>query len=156
MLTKESLTKLKLKEHQIHCDTRYGHNAGWFNHLGERIGHGDLNANDILNIMDNLNDDEIFIVLSEQSNYEIVTLKEDINEKDAVIERARFAIFHKRVFMIVSKWEKKFVWKNKYATPWDEDKFIIETMTRYNLKCKCKTNPNFLERLKNMVTKNHE
>ncbi|MCH7759484.1 hypothetical protein IID20_03945 [Patescibacteria group bacterium] len=48
-------------------DDKIGHNNGWFNKIGERLGCGDLGVKDFKEITTKLNNDELFIVLSEAS-----------------------------------------------------------------------------------------
>lgn len=45
------------------------HNSGWYNGLGEKLGFGDLNGNDILRIMCEIEPGEVFIVLSENDSF---------------------------------------------------------------------------------------
>jgi hypothetical protein len=45
------------------------HNAGWYNHLGQKIGWGDLSAGDIGRIVRELESDECFIVMAERDSY---------------------------------------------------------------------------------------
>jgi hypothetical protein len=52
---------------QIRC--REVHNPGWYNKLGEKLGWGDLNADDFLRIACELEPDELFIVLCEENSY---------------------------------------------------------------------------------------
>ena len=45
------------------------HNAGWYNRNGEKIGWGDLTNENILEIIDGLEDGELFIVLGEMDSF---------------------------------------------------------------------------------------
>lgn len=45
------------------------HNGGWYNHLGEKIGWGDLVVEDLVRIADGLEPDEMFIVLPESTSF---------------------------------------------------------------------------------------
>jgi hypothetical protein len=49
------------------------HNGGWYNHLGEKLGWGDLSPDDLNRIAAELKDDEVFIILGEyQSHWDFV------------------------------------------------------------------------------------
>jgi len=48
---------------------KIGHNAGWYNGRGEKIGWGDLSREDALCIRSQLMADEIFIILSESESF---------------------------------------------------------------------------------------
>lgn len=50
-------------------DTKIGHNNGWYNRAGEKLGWGDLSAEDLQRISSELEDGELFIVLSEQDSF---------------------------------------------------------------------------------------
>jgi hypothetical protein len=45
------------------------HNAGWYNKKGEKLGWGDLSAEDMKTILADLQDGEMFIILSEQDSF---------------------------------------------------------------------------------------
>jgi len=45
------------------------HNGGWYNHLGEKIGWGDLSSTDLARISNELSSDEIFVVLPESASF---------------------------------------------------------------------------------------
>lgn len=45
------------------------HNSGWYNKRGEKLGWGDLSANDFQRIAAEIADNELFIVLSEQASF---------------------------------------------------------------------------------------
>ncbi len=46
-----------------------GHNVGWYNKQGEKLGWGDLNAADFTNLTEELQEGELFVVLGEQDSY---------------------------------------------------------------------------------------
>ncbi|MFA7193604.1 MAG: hypothetical protein WC087_01665 [Candidatus Paceibacterota bacterium] len=48
---------------------RITRNAGWYNKEGEKIGWGDLDVDNLVRISTELEDDEIFIVLSEEDSH---------------------------------------------------------------------------------------
>ena len=48
---------------------KIGHNSGWYNHRGEKIGWGDLSQEDADRISLGLQDDEAFIILSESDSF---------------------------------------------------------------------------------------
>ena len=45
------------------------HNSGWYNRAGEKLGFGDLSAADFRRISSEINEDEIFIILSERDSF---------------------------------------------------------------------------------------
>lgn len=45
------------------------HNGGWYNKLGEKLGWGDLSLSNIKRISEELEEGELFIVLSEQDSF---------------------------------------------------------------------------------------
>lgn len=49
--------------------TKIGHNSGWYNKAGEKLGFGDLNAEDVRKIQDNLEPGQFFVVLSEHDSF---------------------------------------------------------------------------------------
>ena len=44
------------------------HNGGWYNAAGEKLGWGDLNRGDLRRIVEELQDDEVFVVLYEDDS----------------------------------------------------------------------------------------
>lgn len=50
-------------------DVRVAKNSGWYNKRGEKLGWGDLSAEHVRRIASELNDGELFIVLSETDSY---------------------------------------------------------------------------------------
>lgn len=54
---------------QMRARSSFGHNAGWYNKKGEKLGFGDLNGKDIQNIQNGLEQDELFIILSELASF---------------------------------------------------------------------------------------
>lgn len=52
-----------------HRDNSYGHNAGWYNKLGEKLGYGDLSVNDVKRIAAELEEGELFITMGEQDSF---------------------------------------------------------------------------------------
>jgi len=57
-----SCGQMRVKEH-------FGHNAGWYNKSGEKIGWGDLNVEDVKKLMRNLQPGELFITVSEHDSF---------------------------------------------------------------------------------------
>src|SRR3989338_918088 len=45
------------------------HNGGWYNRAGEKLGFGDLAPADFLEVSNNLEDGEMFIILSESDSF---------------------------------------------------------------------------------------
>lgn len=96
---------------QIRSKESFGHNSGWYNILGEKLGWGDLNKKDIEDIMKNLKDDEIFITLGEHDSFwNFVTeigpigsmsktrISEQAPGPEYVAEHCRFIITNKGIF----------------------------------------------------------
>lgn len=54
---------------QIRQKEHFGHNAGWYNKNGEKIGWGDLDVNDVQHLMKTLHDGELFITLGEHDSF---------------------------------------------------------------------------------------
>ena len=46
-----------------------GHNAGWYNKLGEKLGWGDISIGDFQRICREIEGDELFITLSERDSF---------------------------------------------------------------------------------------
>ncbi len=49
--------------------TKLGHNVGWYNQKGEKLGFGDLDLEDLKRIMTELEDGELFIILGESDSF---------------------------------------------------------------------------------------
>lgn len=47
----------------------FGHNSGWYNAFGQKLGYGDLSKADVLRIQQNLPIHEIFITMSERNSF---------------------------------------------------------------------------------------
>lgn len=101
----------------IYCGQLRGHelshNGGWYNRQGEKLGYGDLDANDFRRIARDLDPGEVFIVLSESDSFwnfvtgyvavgALCTTKPDVEAPgiDYVIEHARFVITRGRVMIV--------------------------------------------------------
>lgn len=54
---------------QMRSHRELGHNVGWYNAFGEKIGWGDLSGTDYERIMEEIPEDELFITLSEQDSF---------------------------------------------------------------------------------------
>ena len=96
---------------QMRCGNKFGHNSGWYNCFGEKIGWGDLDKKDIVAVRDGLNEGEIFITLGEHDSFwefveEVgvigsmckVNAKEKHPELDHVIEKSRYIITQRKVY----------------------------------------------------------
>jgi hypothetical protein len=96
---------------QMRTHENFGHNAGWYNKLGEKIGWGDLNADDVKRIMRNLQQGELFITVSEHDSFwKFVTAFGPIGSMcettpveqepgiDYVAEKSRYIIAPKEIF----------------------------------------------------------
>lgn len=54
---------------QMHGLRKITHNSGWYNKLGEKLGWGDLSADDFRRIAAELPEGELFIVLGEHDSF---------------------------------------------------------------------------------------
>jgi hypothetical protein len=54
---------------QIRSHETFGHNTGWYNKLGEKLGWGDLNKEDVKKIIKAIPNDEVFITLGEHDSF---------------------------------------------------------------------------------------
>lgn len=54
---------------QIRSRENFGHNSGWYNKFGEKLGWGDLSKEDIVKIIKAIPKDEIFITLGEHDSF---------------------------------------------------------------------------------------
>lgn len=62
---KPNIGPFGLSTGQIRAERGFGHNAGWYNSQGERLGWGDLSPQDATRIRDEIPVDEVFITLDE-------------------------------------------------------------------------------------------
>ncbi len=57
----------------LHCGQIRGndivHNGGWYNSRGEKLGWGDLSAEDLVRIATELADHEVFVILPERASF---------------------------------------------------------------------------------------
>ena len=103
---------------QMRRKETFGHNAGWYNKLGEKIGWGDLNKEDVVQLTKTLQDGELFITLGEQDSFwnfvtkigvigSMCATKEEEKEPGPyyVAEKARFVITNKGVFTAKSDYD---------------------------------------------------
>jgi len=61
---------------------KFSHNHGWYNCFGQKIGWGDLADFDVKEIINGLEDDEIFITVGERESYwDFVSFNKTVNEK---------------------------------------------------------------------------
>jgi hypothetical protein len=54
---------------QMRGRDRIGHNSGWYNEAGEKLGWGDLSVADIRRISREIEPGELFIILGEQDSF---------------------------------------------------------------------------------------
>lgn len=54
---------------QMRSHETFGHNSGWYNKRGEKLGWGDLNAKDVKLLMEILKEGEFFITMSEHNSF---------------------------------------------------------------------------------------
>lgn len=71
MLTKEWLAARGMKEGQMRGwgNKKVGHNCGWYDRLGNKVGWGDLSKEDLDRVAADLPAGELLIVLSEQKSF---------------------------------------------------------------------------------------
>ena len=89
MLTASRLPDLGLKDGTIRARDVV-HNGRWYNGVGQRIGWGDLSAEDIKRIQSKLRPEELFVVLSERSAWNLPN--EDKPGIDYLVEKASWVI----------------------------------------------------------------
>ncbi|MEK7641044.1 MAG: hypothetical protein AAB389_03550 [Patescibacteria group bacterium] len=58
-----------LRHGQLRHQGEFGHNAGWYNKQGEKLGYGDLNTGDLQRIAAELEEGELFITMGEQDSF---------------------------------------------------------------------------------------
>lgn len=95
------------------------HNSGWYNKAGQRLGWGDLDVDDFENIALGLEDDELFILLSERDTFWNERLERLAGGKpgkrldqeapgvDYVAEHARFIIAPCEVYAVIRSGERQ-------------------------------------------------
>lgn len=89
------------------------HNGGWYNRAGEKLGWGDLSSEDLLQISQELEEGEIFIILPEQASFwnfvtrpdiigSMAAVKPDVEAPgvDYVVENAMWAIVRGKFFYV--------------------------------------------------------
>ncbi len=92
-----------LSHDQVRCP-RLVTNAGWFNSAGEKIGYGDLSADDIRRISsEEINWGELFIVLEEDDHRSNLPkdLKHDAPGIDYVLSKAHMVLARETRFLIL-------------------------------------------------------
>jgi len=108
---------------QLRSIEKITHNSGWYNRKGEKLGWGDLSAQDFRRISDEIDPNEVFFVLSEQaSSWDFMTerkvvdpltgneVKEDAPGINYVAKHAMYIITKNRLVK-VDRWCKKEVLK---------------------------------------------
>jgi len=87
---------------QMHvADDRIVHNGGWYNAHGEQLGWGDLSPKDFLRISRELEDSELFIVLSEWNAFgNFVTEPSAVTGMEDVAEKCRYIIGKDRLNLV--------------------------------------------------------
>lgn len=111
----------------LHCCQMRGgpngvtHNSGWYNRQGEKLGWGDLDANDFQRISRELQDGEFFVILSESDSFwnfvtrlgaigSMCETRPDVNAPgpDYVAEKALYVIVPGAVYVVDQRgWYKK-------------------------------------------------
>lgn len=99
---------------QMRSKNQLTHNGGWYNGLGEKLGFGDLSADDMLRIFTEIEPGEVFIVLSESDSFwnfvtrpgligSMSAVKADAQAPgvDYVVEKAMYAITNWGVFVLM-------------------------------------------------------
>jgi hypothetical protein len=97
----------------------FTHNSGWYNREGEKLGWGDLSLEDFQHISDGLDENELFIVLSESDSFwnfvtrpgligSISEVNPDVNApgKEYVAEHCMYIIAKGKVYT-VTDWGKR-------------------------------------------------
>jgi len=80
-------------------DTKIIHNGGWYNKYGEKLGWGDLSAEDFERIARELESNELFVVLGEEDSHwnfivrsRIVGMGSEAPGLDYVAEHAQYVV----------------------------------------------------------------
>jgi len=97
---------------QMRSRENFGHNAGWYNKKGEKLGWGDLNKKDVEMIQTSLQEGELFITLSEHDSFwkfvksfgpigSMCTTDQDEDNPgiDYVAEKSRYIIARNELFV---------------------------------------------------------
>lgn len=58
-----------LQSGQLRVERGFGHNATWYNALGERLGWGDLSSDDVIRIREEIPVNETFITVGENMSF---------------------------------------------------------------------------------------
>ena len=58
-----------LRYGQLRDRGEFGHNAGWYNKQGEKLGYGDLSTGDLQKITAGLEEGELFITMGERESF---------------------------------------------------------------------------------------
>ncbi|MCX6736027.1 MAG: hypothetical protein NTZ13_03000 [Candidatus Parcubacteria bacterium] len=86
---------------QMCSEKKITHNSGWYNRSGEKLGWGDLNAEDFARIARELDAGEFFIILSEQdSRWKVPEGKEEDPGVLYVAEHALYIITRNQLFRV--------------------------------------------------------
>ena len=95
------------------CGKDFVHNGGWYNRDGEKLGWGDLSPADFLKISNEVEDDELFIILTEQDSFwnfvtrvsiigSMAAVKPDIDAPgvDYVAEKCYYIIAKHQLYLV--------------------------------------------------------
>lgn len=84
--------------------TKIIHNGGWYSSSGDKLGWGDLSAEDFQRISSELESDELLIILGEEDSYWNFSEHPDLSMEapgtDYVAERARYVIARNQLWRV--------------------------------------------------------
>ncbi|MES3005153.1 MAG: hypothetical protein V4690_03545 [Patescibacteria group bacterium] len=88
---------LGLRCGQMKAGNKITHNHGWYNKFGERLGFGDLSADDFQRIMTEIEGDELFITLGEEDSHHGLMsdhpeLEYDAPGVDYIVQHCRYVV----------------------------------------------------------------
>lgn len=98
-----------------HGYTELIHNGYWYNKHGERLGWGDLSVENFQRISEEIEDNELFIILSEHDGYRRIVRQSQGRETDTlhapgvkyVAEHAAFIITKNKLYGVEHLWQSK-------------------------------------------------
>ena len=102
---------------QIRCHETV-HNGGWYNTRGEKLGWGDLNPTDYARIQANLDEGDMFVILSEQDSFWAFVVQLDgpigcMHKTAAEMYAPGIAYVKEHCFMLITK--TRVVYVSDYA-----------------------------------------
>lgn len=120
------------------------HNGGWFNRSGEKLGWGDLSPDDFRCIRSGLQEDEVFLVLSERASFwdfvqrpgllgrnAVVKPDEEAPGADYVAEKCMYIITREKIYCVHDHGE---VEEEETSSPYHDRTLTFHVVTRDGAK----------------------